>query len=321
MTDRLVCRVVALASLAAILGGLVSPTPAGSDGDLVLAKLRAQAQRQLRASQAKPLPAARGLPSAIVPRPSGKLVDRAHLRALESSRKRSTLAEVSGPSALLGKLRAQVRRQAAAHGDKGATLPRPALRSASLQQDESPVLTYGDTVTAVLGDFVDQPYRFTGAAGDIVDIALSSDVFDTYLRLQLDGEDIAIDDDGGGELNSLIGGFALPAAGEYTVVATSFDGSGGDYLLSLRLAGSLFAFGGSITAGTTTGELAADGQVGLYHLAVDEFSQLAIGLTSDAFDTYFTCGFTPAAPSTPGRPRACWPKTTIPASASTRCCR
>lgn len=79
-------------------------------------------------------------------------------------------------------------------------------------------------------------YRFSAQAGDGVVIRLSSDDFDSYLRL-LDesGFELASNDDGGGNLNSLIGPFNIPSTGTYTIRASSLGGSAtGDYTLSLE---------------------------------------------------------------------------------------
>ncbi len=79
-------------------------------------------------------------------------------------------------------------------------------------------------------------YSFDGKAGDVVAILLDSDDFDPVLSLlNAAQEEIATNDDFGGSLNSRII-FELPADGNYTVIARSFSGEGGDYSLLVRAA-------------------------------------------------------------------------------------
>jgi len=71
-------------------------------------------------------------------------------------------------------------------------------------------------------------YSFTGAAGQLVSIQLTSNVFDTYLYLKNPaGALIASNDDGGGGTNSRIpatsGNFTLPASGTFVIEATSYS--------------------------------------------------------------------------------------------------
>ena len=103
---------------------------------------------------------------------------------------------------------------------------------------------YGQTITGELtADAPTQSYTFRGAAGDSIYIKLTAEDFDCYVSL-LDetGSEITYDDDSGGDHDSLIDGFVLPADGVYTIVVLSFDyrNSGtvvtGDYSLTLRLA-------------------------------------------------------------------------------------
>jgi tetratricopeptide (TPR) repeat protein len=77
-------------------------------------------------------------------------------------------------------------------------------------------------------------YTFDGEAGQVIAITMTSSDFDTVLSLlSPSGEEIAFNDDFGRTLNSTIV-TAIPEDGEYTVVARSFSGQGGDYTLSVR---------------------------------------------------------------------------------------
>ena len=77
-------------------------------------------------------------------------------------------------------------------------------------------------------------HLFEGQSGQFVQIRLESDDFDTYLiLLDPDGEQIAANDDGIGELNSTIS-VELPQDGTYQVVANAYDSSGqGEYRLTI----------------------------------------------------------------------------------------
>lgn len=87
-----------------------------------------------------------------------------------------------------------------------------------------------------------QAYRFTGAANDLVTISMNADTgsLDPYLfLLDAGGNIIRTNDDlGDGETDSLIGNALLPAAGDYTIVATRYarriGGTEGAYTLSIN---------------------------------------------------------------------------------------
>ena len=68
-------------------------------------------------------------------------------------------------------------------------------------------------------------YVFSGQADDVIVISQTSDDFDSYLTL-LDstGYEVAYNDDGGGNSNSLIGPFTLPSTGSYTIRVGSYSG-------------------------------------------------------------------------------------------------
>jgi hypothetical protein len=83
----------------------------------------------------------------------------------------------------------------------------------------------------VLMDF----YKFTGNAGEVVTLSMSSSSFDTKLGLVAlsDSEDWSqYDDDGGGGTNSRLTA-TLPQSGPYLIIATSYQGGSGGYALSI----------------------------------------------------------------------------------------
>lgn len=100
-------------------------------------------------------------------------------------------------------------------------------------------LAFGDVVEDELtADELSKTFSFEAEAGDAVAITLRSSAFDAYLELRSSsGAYSWIDDDGAGELNSLIGPLALPESGTYTITATSLGRtSTGPFTLSLARA-------------------------------------------------------------------------------------
>jgi hypothetical protein len=86
---------------------------------------------------------------------------------------------------------------------------------------------------------LDEPskdYVFTGQAGDVIVATESSDDFDSYLHLlDSSGTELTYNDDGGGNLNSLIGPYTLPTTGTYTLRAGSLSSdSEGSFTLTLN---------------------------------------------------------------------------------------
>ncbi|MFN8378926.1 MAG: PPC domain-containing protein [Anaerolineae bacterium] len=109
----------------------------------------------------------------------------------------------------------------------------------SLNTVEIETIEYGETVQGTLtNDALSQLFTFTAAPGDSVIIRLESDDFDSYLRLNdASGVEVAYNDDGAGNLNSLIGPIALAQGGVYTINASSLSGSStGNFTLSLSAA-------------------------------------------------------------------------------------
>jgi hypothetical protein len=87
-------------------------------------------------------------------------------------------------------------------------------------------------------------WSFSGAAGQYVQIDMTSTELDSYLILQdQNGQQLAYNDDGGSGLNSRIT-FTLPYSGMYRILAMSYRTSGvtyGSYTLSLMGQGGVMA--------------------------------------------------------------------------------
>ena len=148
-------------------------------------------------------------------------------------------------------------------------------------------ITFGDTVQGELFPVGDtDAWIFDGSAGELVEISMASVDFDTYLELELNGEAIVINDDGGEGWNSLLSDFVLPASGQYTIRARSFDNNGaGIYQLSIVATSSNFSFNGSIGSGVQEGTLPVGG-LQFYSFEVADQAKVQIDLVSEEFDPF-----------------------------------
>lgn len=95
------------------------------------------------------------------------------------------------------------------------------------------LISYDEVISGELSnEAYEQFYTFEGQEGDTIVIRMSATSeeprLDSYLYLRDEnGEELAFDDDMGGNLNSLIGPYTLPYSGTYTVVATRFQQANG----------------------------------------------------------------------------------------------
>lgn len=93
------------------------------------------------------------------------------------------------------------------------------------QEPGDNALSYGEPVTGeITAETPEVTYTFAGSADDVVTMTMRelSGGLDTYLILRDPaGNQLTVDDDGLGNLNSRIGPYALPQDGTYTVVATA----------------------------------------------------------------------------------------------------
>ncbi len=161
-------------------------------------------------------------------------------------------------------------------GSSGAT----GSYTLSLAVVEVESIEYGEVINdTISGEPYVLEYQFTAAPGDNVIIRLESDDFDSYLRLRdASGSEIAYNDDGAGNLNSLIGPVALTDGGIYTIVASSLGGSSaGDFVLSLNSAQLE-----SIAVGEpVTGELTPANGVAYYTLDAAAGDVVSIAVEAD----------------------------------------
>ncbi len=176
----------------------------------------------------------------------------------------------------------------------------------SLSSSETGELASGDERLEA-GEYADN-FTFSGEAGDLVELRLSSADFDPYLMLR-GPEDVVVDNDDAapGDTSALITA-TLPASGEYRVMATSYaPAQRGTYLLQVtgaqvtaqarRSIRTLFVNaddGETLAVGVPANGTLADSDTRLdtgefydiYTLAGAPGSRLSVQLQSDAFDTY-----------------------------------
>ncbi len=151
------------------------------------------------------------------------------------------------------------------------------------QEDAQPI-AYGDEVEATQRSNDGDYWVFEGAEGDLIDIQMASENFDTYLELyNEDGDLIAANDDAGDLQHSRIA-FMLPADGNYFILARSFGNNSRreDYTLSLSLVDpdQVIAYGDEVE-----GRVSDD--VGEAWLFIGtEGDVVTISMDSDIIDTY-----------------------------------
>lgn len=155
------------------------------------------------------------------------------------------------------------------------------VAGSAFAQDTAPI-EFGQTI---VGDAAEATqYTFTGEAGTLVTISLSSEDFDTLVELlEADGTEVGRDDDGGSGLNSLLT-IDLPNDGVYTINVRSFGGpvDSGTFTLSLSTTETTPIASGESTTVTLEGE--AQRIFNLEGMAGDVFNITAIA-ADDSLDT------------------------------------
>ena len=166
------------------------------------------------------------------------------------------------------------------------------LDTAPLGPDEDatapPVLAADQTATGRLfpaGDI--DAYTLVGQAGQAVAIDLESDHFDAFVEMELDGDIIGVDDDGGTDFNSLLR-LVLPQTGQYRITVRALGGFSGAYDLSWQAIESPFVQHPALVPGRVESALDQAGEVHFYPLIVAADQLVQIDLESGAFDAVLT---------------------------------
>ncbi len=96
----------------------------------------------------------------------------------------------------------------------------------SVETQTLTTIEYGQTIEGELTTAeLSKVYRFTGQAGDTINVRLSSEEFDSYLELSSDSETtfpLLSDDDSAGNRNANLGPYTLTETGGYLITARSF---------------------------------------------------------------------------------------------------
>jgi hypothetical protein len=136
-------------------------------------------------------------------------------------------------------------------------------------------------------------FAIEAAAGEQLQITMTSDAFDSYLQFQTsDGYTLALDDDSGGGLDSQLT-IVTPEAGSYNIIANSVgsDATGAyEITLSRRLltslleSGDLEVFRGVLSEGQ---QMLADGTPMASHTVEARAGErLRVTMTASEFDAY-----------------------------------
>lgn len=151
-------------------------------------------------------------------------------------------------------------------------------------------LALGEPVAGALVPVGDtDAYSFSGLAGEVVDLSLESADFDAFVEVAFAGETIALDDDGGEGLNSLVQGLVLPFTGSYRVVVRALgDGGFGAYQVSLTDATPPLSTNSTLEAGAHSGKISEAGQLQLYPLVLASTVELVVELRAEQFDAYLS---------------------------------
>ncbi|MDX2163605.1 MAG: DVUA0089 family protein [bacterium] len=150
----------------------------------------------------------------------------------------------------------------------------------SAQERRVNAIEYGESVNGELsGSQLSVTYNFAGEAGDVIIAEHFSDDYDSYLTLELNGSELAFNDDGAGNLDSRIGPFTLPQDGTYTLVVTSLSRSDtGSFEVQLqRVELSEISFGEPVTV-----ELIDAAQPLFFTFAANAGDVISVTVESDA---------------------------------------
>ncbi len=142
----------------------------------------------------------------------------------------------------------------------------------------------GETISGRKEAGVDDLYLVDGEEGDMLYIAMTSEVFDAYLLLlDEDGNELARDDSSGGDGNPFLT-YRLPWSGLFTIVARGYyDDAAGRYTLTIDTfnnSAEALKFGDAVR-GDKEGIIPH-----LYTFEGEEGDVVYVTLETDAFDAY-----------------------------------
>ncbi|MBN1436094.1 MAG: PPC domain-containing protein [Sedimentisphaerales bacterium] len=136
------------------------------------------------------------------------------------------------------------------------------------------------------GSYYDE-YTVDARRGQRIQVSMTSDDFDTYLRLITPDDEVFYDDDGGEELNSLLTVTATES-GEYIIQANGYsenDTGRYDLVVTIYQPGQAEVIRGRLQHGDLLFE-EDDSYYDEYSFYAEEGDQIDISMTSDDFDTF-----------------------------------
>jgi len=141
---------------------------------------------------------------------------------------------------------------------------------------------YGELVNGELTTATpEMTYEFEAKSGDVIVVAMAAE-FDTRLYINNDaGTELISDDDTGFGTDSLIANYTIPAAGTFTIRATSFSGSAeGSFGLYVDEVSALQ----SVEPGQVI-EGESEGLIGVYRVAAQADDVLLVNVTAEGSDS------------------------------------
>lgn len=161
------------------------------------------------------------------------------------------------------------------------SLPLPGEATPPAQSNE--IINYGESVTRRIAANASQRFQFEGQAGDVVDIRVQGDLFNTLTLYTPD--DIALATSRNLALNepaSRIGYFVLPSANTYTIEITNVGQGDEQYTLSLN--GGAYAVI-PIQFGDTATNTLSDPHVDIWTFSASAGDTVSLVIQSD-FDSF-----------------------------------
>jgi hypothetical protein len=148
-------------------------------------------------------------------------------------------------------------------------------------------LAAGQTQVGKLNPGQNQRWTFEGQAGQVINLSMISEDFDTFLELR-DSQDniLAENDDGPDGSNALVELALLPANGTYTAVARSLTNEeGGDYEITLKQV-KVAAGGGPLTSAQPVLASLVPEEVDTWSFVAETGDFISVVVSSDQFDAY-----------------------------------
>jgi hypothetical protein len=159
--------------------------------------------------------------------------------------------------------------------------------SSSAQTSGGGQIALGQPQTGILKPGRIHRWSFTGEAGQIINLSMTSADFDTFLELRnSQGVILAENDDSQDSTNSTIELFVLPVNDTYTIIARGLsDSDGGDYDITLKPV-KIPLGGGPLPPDKPIQALLAPDQTDTWFFEAEKDTFVTVTVQSDLLDTY-----------------------------------